>query len=36
MCHKNCLEATKLDNKINYREKNVTNEDSLKIDHKNS
>ena len=20
MCHKNCLEATKLDNKINYRQ----------------
>ena len=28
--HKNCLEATQLDNKINYLEKNKINVDSLK------
>ena len=32
--HKNCLEATQLDNKINYLEKNEINLDSLKKDHK--
>ena len=32
--HKNCLEATQLDNKINYLEKNEINLGSLKKDHK--
>ena len=32
--HKNCLEATQLDNKINYPEKSAINLDSLKKDHK--
>ena len=32
--HKNCLEATQPDNKINYPEKNAINLDSLKKDHK--
>ena len=31
---KNCLEATQLDNKINYLEKNEINVDSLKKEHK--
>ena len=32
--HKNYLEATQLDNKINYLEKNEINLDSLEKDHK--
>ena len=32
--YKNCLEATQLDNKINYLEKNEINVDSLQKDHK--
>ena len=32
--YKNCLEATQLDNKINYLEKNKIDIDSLKRDHK--
>ena len=32
--YKNCLEATQLDNKIKYLEKNEINIDSLKKDHK--
>ena len=32
--YKNCLEATQLDNKINYLEKNEINLDSLEKDHK--
>ena len=34
--YKNFLEATQLDNKFNYLEKNKTNIDSLKKDHKES
>ena len=32
--YKNCLEATELENKINHREKNKIDVDSLKRDHK--
>ena len=32
--YKNCLEATQLDNKINYLEKNEISIDSLEKDHK--
>ena len=32
--YKNCLEATQLENKINYLERNEINIDSLKKDHK--
>ena len=32
--YKNCLEATQLDNKIKYLEKNKINTDNLKKDHK--
>ena len=32
--YKNCLEATQLDNKINYLEKNKISVDRLKKDHK--
>ena len=32
--YKNCIEATKLDNKIKYLEKNKINIDSLKRNHK--
>ena len=31
--HKNCLEATQLDNEINYLEKHKINADSLRKDH---
>ena len=33
--YKNCLEATQLDNKIKYLEKNKIDIDSLKKNHKN-
>ena len=32
--YENCLEATQLDNKINYSEKNKTDIDSFKKDYK--
>ena len=31
--YQNCLEATKLENKMNYLEKNEINIDSIKKDH---
>ena len=32
--HKNCLEATQLENKMNYLEKNKTDIDGIKENHK--
>ena len=32
--YKNCLEATQLENKINYLEKKINNVDSRKKDHR--
>ena len=36
MCHKNCLEATQLENKINHLEKNRIDIDSLQKDEINN